>query len=183
MKLSLIVARSLDDVIGIGNRLPWHCPADLANFKTLTTGKVVAMGRKTWDSLPKRPLPNRINIIITESPQDIARPTSLSGTCGTAGSIEEAIAYAKSIDAEELIFVGGATIYKAVAGIVDEVHLTEINECVAELVEHPGTVLFEHTFNTSEDDPNQEWVIKDKWKHHDDKQVELFEYSHLVRKV
>lgn len=65
---SVILATDLDQGIGKHNDLPWHFPDDLKNFKHLTTGQVVVMGRKTWDSLPKKPLPQRVNIIISSSP-------------------------------------------------------------------------------------------------------------------
>lgn len=180
MKLSLIVARSLDDVIGIGNRLPWHYPAELQQFKAITTDKVIAMGRKTWDSLPTRPLPDRVNIIVTDNPQNIARPTAVKGHPVVCSSIDEAIKYAESIGAPELVFIGGASIYNAVVDRVDEVHLTEINMCVSELVEHPETVLFQHHFSTC--DPDNGWTIKYQSKQVDSMDRELYKYSHLVRK-
>lgn len=57
--IKLIVAHDENRVIGNEGKIPWNIPEDLKNFKKLTTGHVVVMGRKTWDSLPKKPLPNR----------------------------------------------------------------------------------------------------------------------------
>ena len=65
MKISLIAAMAEDRVIGVDNKLPWKLPADLAWFKKNTLNKPIVMGRKTWESLPFRPLPGRDNIIIT----------------------------------------------------------------------------------------------------------------------
>src|SRR5688572_2445495 len=66
-KFKAIVAMSLNRVIGKDNKLPWHLPEDLRWFKKLTTGNVIIMGRKTWDSIGT-PLPNRESIVVTRSP-------------------------------------------------------------------------------------------------------------------
>ena len=70
MDIALIYARAANGVIGKDGTMPWHLPEDLAHFKRLTLGCPVIMGRKTWDSLPERfrPLPGRINIVITRQP-------------------------------------------------------------------------------------------------------------------
>ena len=67
MKIGMIFARARNGVIGKGGVMPWHLPEDLAHFKRVTLGCPVIMGRKTWDSLPPRfrPLPGRINIVVT----------------------------------------------------------------------------------------------------------------------
>ena len=67
MILSIVVAIALDGAIGRGNDLLWHLPADLKRFKELTTGHTILMGRKTFDSLPRGPLPNRRNIVVSRS--------------------------------------------------------------------------------------------------------------------
>ena len=63
--VTLIVAVAENGVIGVNGALPWHIPEDLKRFKALTLGKPMIMGRKTWDSLPRRPLPGRTNIVVT----------------------------------------------------------------------------------------------------------------------
>ena len=68
--ISIIVAISEDNGIGFGNELLWRIPADMKRFKNLTLGNTVIMGKKTWESLPKRPLPGRNNIVITDNPED-----------------------------------------------------------------------------------------------------------------
>lgn len=102
MKLSLIVAQARHNVIGYRNRLPWHLPSDLRHFKTLTMGKPIIMGRKTFDSIGK-PLLGRRNIVIS-------RDTTLQ----IAGveifhSIDEALNVVKT--AEEVMIIGGANLY------------------------------------------------------------------------
>ena len=69
MSINIIAALSKNRVIGINNRLPWSIPEDLKYFKRLTSGKnqAIVMGRKTWDSLPIKPLPNRRNWVLTKS--------------------------------------------------------------------------------------------------------------------
>ena len=63
--ITLVVAVASNGVIGAAGTLPWHLPEDLKRFKALTLGKPTIMGRKTWDSLPRKPLPGRTNIVIT----------------------------------------------------------------------------------------------------------------------
>lgn len=69
MKIFLIVACARNGLIGAAGKLPWHLPADLKRFKTITLGKTLLMGRKTWASLPVQPLPGRRNIVLSRNPQ------------------------------------------------------------------------------------------------------------------
>ena len=104
-RLNLIYAQAANGVIGINNQLPWHLPSDLAHFKKTTLGQPVIMGRKTWDSLPVafRPLPGRLNIVIT---QDINwRATGAL----VVHRLEEALAACHG--APEAWVIGGAQIY------------------------------------------------------------------------
>ena len=66
-KFSIIVAAGLNNEIGLNNQLLCHLPADLRRFKELTTGHPIVMGRKTWESLPIKPLPNRTNIVLSRN--------------------------------------------------------------------------------------------------------------------
>jgi dihydrofolate reductase len=108
MKLSAVVAASENDVIGRGNALPWHLPADLAHFKRLTMGKPILMGRRTYESIG-RPLPNRRNIVLTRDPEWAAPGVEV------IHSPDEL----RSLDGEVFI-IGGAQIYKAFSGLIDE---------------------------------------------------------------
>ena len=65
MQITLIAALAQNRIIGNANQIPWHIPEDFAFFKRYTTGKPIIMGRKTWDSLPRKPLPDRRNIVVT----------------------------------------------------------------------------------------------------------------------
>lgn len=114
--ISIIVALASDNAIGKGNDLLFHIPGDLKRFKEITTGHSVIMGRKTYLSLPRRPLPNRRNIVIT-------RDTSLSlAGCTVVHSVEAAIALVEPEG--EAFVIGGGEIYNAVLPYADKLYLT-----------------------------------------------------------
>ena len=117
MRLSIVVAMDDNHLIGKGNGLPWHLPADLAFFKKITTGNSILMGRKTYDSIGK-PLPNRRNIVITRNP-DI----SISG-CEVVDSIEKALSITK--DEEEVMVIGGANLFEQLLPDVGKLYITHI---------------------------------------------------------
>ena len=102
--ISIIAAVSEDFGIGRNNDLLWYIPEDLERFKRLTYGKTVIMCKKTWESLPRKPLPGRKNIVISDSPGDRIE------NAVTAFSIEDALN--KSGQAEEIFIIGGASIYR-----------------------------------------------------------------------
>ena len=115
--LKLIVAIGKDGAIGKQGSLIWRIPSDLKRFKSLTLGHPVIMGRKTWESLPKRPLPGRKNIVLTRQ-----KDFNAEGAY-RAGSIEEAIAIAGG----EAFIIGGAEIYKVFLPLVSELDLTIVD--------------------------------------------------------
>lgn len=116
--LSLIVAVAENGAIGKNNDLLWHISADLKHFKALTTGHCIIMGRKTYESFPKRPLPNRCNIVITNN-MDYREDG-----CEVVHSVEEAIALCK--DDEQSFVIGGATVYTQFLPFVDKIFLTKV---------------------------------------------------------
>jgi dihydrofolate reductase len=120
MKLSLIVAVAENGVIGHNNQLIWHLPNDLKQFKRLTTGHCIIMGRKTFESIGK-PLPNRTSIIISRNTD-----FQVEG-CITVSSLENAILAAKKIENEEAFVIGGAEIYRLALPIIDKIYLTEVH--------------------------------------------------------
>jgi dihydrofolate reductase len=116
-RLYLIAAVAKNGVIGANGKLPWHLPEDLKQFKSLTLGHPVIMGRRTWESLGK-PLPGRDNIVISRKPGYAAPGASM------AASLEAAIALCAG---ESMAFViGGAEIYAAALPLADGLVLTEI---------------------------------------------------------
>ena len=120
MKLHLIYARARNGVIGKDNQMPWHLPEDLAHFKRVTLGQPVIMGRKTWDSLPPRfrPLPGRLNIVVTRQSDWHAEGAR------RAGSIEEAMRLCG--DAPDAWIMGGAEIYRQAEPLASTAVVTEI---------------------------------------------------------
>jgi dihydrofolate reductase len=119
-RINLIYARAANGVIGKDGIMPWHLPEDLAHFKQLTLGCPVIMGRKTWDSLPAkfRPLPGRLNIVITRNAGWQADGAQ------RAGSLEEALAQAGH--APEIWIIGGAQIYAQAEPLARRAEVTEI---------------------------------------------------------
>ncbi len=117
MMISLIAALAADRVIGMENAMPWNLPADLAWFKRNTLNKPVIMGRLTWESIG-RPLPNRLNIVVSSQPGNAEGVTWVS-------SIEEAINAAG--DAEEIMVIGGGRIYAQLLDRADRLYLTHID--------------------------------------------------------
>jgi dihydrofolate reductase len=116
--ISLVVAVARNGVIGHCNGIPWHIPADLKRFKALTMGKPIIMGRKTWDSLPKKPLPGRLNIVVTRS-RDFRTDGAL-----VAHTVEQAIALAGAAD--DIMVIGGEAIFAAALPVADTIHMTQV---------------------------------------------------------
>ncbi|UOP00082.1 dihydrofolate reductase [Kingella potus] len=117
-KITLIAACAENGVIGIGNRMPWHLPEDFAFFKAYTLGKPVVMGRKTWESLPKKPLPGRRNIVVTRQAGYAAEGAQ------TVSSL--AAAFALCADEAETVVMGGGEIYREALPQASDLRITEI---------------------------------------------------------
>jgi len=120
-RLALIVAVARKGVIGRDGNLPWHVSEDLKHFKKTTSGHAIIMGRKTHESIG-RALPKRRNIVVTRS------AAAFEG-CETAGSLEEAIALARTTDDCPFI-IGGASLYDEALPLATELHLTTIDRDV-----------------------------------------------------
>lgn len=118
--ITLIVAVAEDGAIGKDGDLLWHLSGDLKRFKALTTGHSVVMGRKTWESLPRRPLPQRNNIVITHN-----RGFEAPGAIVTH-SIQEAIKKVKDMETldDNFFIIGGSSIYNAFLPLADAIDLT-----------------------------------------------------------
>jgi len=118
--ISIIVAIAENLAIGKNNDLLWHIPADMKRFKQLTTGHTVIMGKRTWESLPRRPLPDRRNIVITDVPGEVI------GGCEMAYSIDEAVA--KCDPSEENFVIGGASVYRQFLPLAGRLYLTLVKK-------------------------------------------------------
>ncbi|MFN4127268.1 dihydrofolate reductase [Pannonibacter indicus] len=122
--ISFIVARSFPgDVIGCENELPWRLKTDLKNFKSVTKGKAIIMGRRTFDSIGK-PLPNRKNIVLSRTPSE-----AVDGVV-FATSVEEALFeadfYSITHNADEFFVIGGDQIYRKFGELYQKIYLTEV---------------------------------------------------------
>lgn len=148
IQISLIVARTLNKVIGKDNTIPWHLPVDLAWFRANTLGKPVIMGRKTYESIG-RLLPKRPNIIL-----------SRSGFCVegaySATSLEQAVTLAKSFaNVDEIMVLGGGELFKQAMPLANKLYLTEIQ------AEIDGDTFFEF-------DETQWKMVEEKWSEIDE---------------
>ncbi|MFQ5469629.1 MAG: type 3 dihydrofolate reductase [Gammaproteobacteria bacterium] len=157
MILSLIVAMANNRVIGKNNQLPWRLPADLQNFKKVTMGKPVIMGRKTFESIG-RPLPGRKNIIITSN------PAYVSTGCEIVNSLDQALDLARQ--EPEAMIIGGAEIYRLALPMVQRMYVTLIHEDIE------GDTRFA-------DYNRDEWLVSDRSDHTPDED-NPHQYSFLV---
>jgi dihydrofolate reductase len=165
MNLSLIIAVAKNNVIGKDNTLIWRLSEDLKNFKKLTSGHSIIMGRKTYDSIG-RPLPNRHNIIVTRN-----KRLKVEG-CHVVYSLEKAFELAAELEGSDEIFViGGANIYEQAWSEVDKVYLTKVD------AEPEGDAFFDLTHF-------DDWEVLEKRSFGKDKKNEYdFEILTLRRKV
>jgi dihydrofolate reductase len=117
--ISIIVAVSEDWGIGKNNELLWRLPEDLKRFRRLTTGNAIIMGKKTWESLPRRPLPDRKNIVLTDITGEI-----IEGSL-TAYSIDDALS--KCDKDKEIFIIGGGSIYRQFMPLADRLYITHVH--------------------------------------------------------
>ncbi len=148
MKISVIVARTLNKVIGKDNAMLWHLPVDLAWFRENTLGKPVIMGRKTYESIG-RLLPKRPNIILSRS--GFAIDGAYSAT-----SLEQAVELAKNFaNSDEIMILGGGELFKQAMPFADKLYLTEIQANIE------GDTFFEF-------DETQWQQVAEKWSEIDE---------------
>jgi len=119
MRMYIIAAASENNVIGRKGELPWRQSTDLQRYRALTSGKTIIMGRKTHEAIG-RPLPNRVNIVITRQEKDYPG-------CVVVHSLDEALAAAKRSGAAEAWVIGGGELYREALPVVDRIELTRIH--------------------------------------------------------
>ena len=120
-KNSIIAAVADNYAIGKSNNLPWYLPADLKHFKQLTTGHAIVMGKRTFESLPRGPLPNRKNIVLTSIMSE-----GVNEGYYEADSLEDATFLCEH--EEQVFIIGGATVYKQCIDKVDYLYITWIHK-------------------------------------------------------
>ena len=118
--VGIYAALAENGVIGRDGDLPWRLSTDLKRFKSLTLGKPIVMGRRTWESFPKRPLPGRTNIVITRQ-ADFALPGAVR-----AGSLADALEIAAGEMPDEICVIGGGQIFAEAIAMADILHLTHV---------------------------------------------------------
>ena len=149
MKIHLIWAQDKHGGIGKNGKLPWHISEDLKNFKKLTSGSAILMGRNTWESLPIRPLPERRNIVLIHK-----RIPDVE--CYT--SVEECVETLDGDGTEKLFVIGGSTVYRNFIHRADELHITHVDESTKNIDTYfPVTMLkIQKEFEQIE-----EWALSD----------------------
>lgn len=155
-----IVAMNRERVIGKEGDLPWRLPEDLRHFKELTMGHPVVMGRRTWESLPKRPLPGRRNIVVSRNDDYHAEGAEVFG------SLEEALEACREVP----YIIGGSQIYRAALPVVSSVSLT--------LVDYPvdGADAF------FPDLPEDEWRVTGKTEEMESKSGIRYRFVNIARR-
>ncbi|MGX3066037.1 dihydrofolate reductase [Ursidibacter arcticus] len=161
MNIGLIVARTLNKVIGKDNAMPWHLPVDLAWFRQNTVGKPVIMGRKTYESIG-RLLPKRPNIILSRSNFVVEGAYS-------ATSLEQGVELAKNLASEqEIMIIGGGELFKQAMPLANKLYLTEIQANI------DGDTFFEFD--------EQEWkLIQENWSEIDEQNAYRCRFMLLTR--
>ena len=119
------VARGANGVIGANGALPWRLKSDLALFRELTMGKPVIMGRRTWESLPRRPLPGRINIVLSRDGS--FEPAGALVCEDISAAIQIGREQAQEEGAEEVCVIGGAAVFEAALPRARRMYLTEVD--------------------------------------------------------
>jgi dihydrofolate reductase len=121
MRISMIAAVATNGAIGRNNDLPWHLSSDLKRFKALTTGHHFIMGRKTWESIGSKPLPNRTNVVVT-------RDASFAGDGAVVvHSLEEALELAARANDDEPFIGGGQVIFEQAIHNADRMYITRVH--------------------------------------------------------
>ena len=118
MEIHLIWAQDKNGGIGVNGKLPWHISEDLKNFKKLTLNSTIIMGRKTWDSLPVKPLPKRNNIVLSSTKQ--------AGVL-TYDSLDNCLNELKKQHLQKIFVIGGRSIYKIFFSLADFLHISFIH--------------------------------------------------------
>jgi dihydrofolate reductase len=167
MIVSLVSAMTDARVIGYKNQLPWKLPADLKRFKNITIGQTIIMGRKTFESLNSRPLPGRMNLVVTRNPEEQRKKNSpLPENLKFYSSLEAALEQCKKQKLAEAFVVGGQAIFEAALPLADKLYLTIIHQ------EFPGDTWFPKV------DLQKEFrIVEESHQHHE--KSPAFDYSFI----
>ena len=161
--VSIIVAIAENGAIGANNDLLWRLPNDMKRFKALTTGHTIIMGRKTFESLPKGALPDRVNVVITKN------SAASFGNCEIFTDLNVAIDHYK--DEDELFVIGGASIYNQVMTFTEKLYITRVHHS------------FENADTFFPEIDNNEWIMTEREDFQkDDKHLYTYTFETYIRK-
>lgn len=169
-EIIIIAAIAKDDVIGYKDTIPWKCPEDMTHFKELTTGQTIVMGTNTWRSLPRKPLPNRKNIVMSRS-TDLSPYPGVPVARTVAGAIAEC-------ETPRLFVIGGEQIYRTWMPYADALMLTFINKAVEGDTYFPWEGVAEQFSLTTK------WIgePQEYWKKSEDRDFMFCDYKRVVTK-
>ena len=163
MNITLVVAASENNAIGLNNQLLWHLPKDMRFFKNTTWGMPILMGRKTFESMGSKPLNGRLNIIITRNKNWVNEDVTVVHT------MEEATALATKFSYKELLVIGGGEIYEMALPLAQKIWLTRVHTTIE------GDVYFPEL--------NTEWeMVSSTQKEADEKHKFSFDFECWKRK-
>ena len=159
MEIHIIWAQDFNGGIGKNGQLPWHVSEDLKNFKKITLDSTIIMGRKTWDSLPFKPLPKRRNVVLS---------SSNIPNIEVYHNVKDCIEVLKKESISKIFIIGGSSIYKAFFTYATHLHITFINISVKNL-----DIFF----------PIELSIIKNSFKKKSEKKLSEFaKYSYWIKK-
>jgi dihydrofolate reductase len=125
LRVVLVVAVAENGVIGRNGALPWRSKSDMVQFRNITIGKPVVMGRKTWTSLPRKPLPGRTNIVVSRDAEFAAAGALVATTIEVALDAARADALRRGVD--DIMVIGGSEIFAATLPLADRIELTRVH--------------------------------------------------------
>lgn len=166
MKISIVSAMTKGRVIGCNGNMPWYQPADLSRFKGLTTGYTVIMGRKTFESLDSKPLPNRLNIVISREWKELGKKYP---ELVFVPSLVEALACEKVLGEDEVFIIGGGELYRSALPIADKMYLT-----IIDAGEIAGDTFFPEYSDDEWDEDSRVYFTKDERNEFDMRFVTLY---------
>ena len=127
--ISLVVARAKNNVIGMDGDMPWRLRSDLQRFKAITTGKPCIMGRATWESLPLRPLPGRLNLVLSRdlSYEESGKAKGAVVVSSLSDALDIARETAEDDGVDEICVIGGSALFEAALPRAKRLYITEVD--------------------------------------------------------
>jgi len=129
MKISIIAAFNPQFIIGINGKMPWRIPEDLKRFKRLTMGKPIIMGRKTWESIGSKPLPGRMNVVVSSSDTVKEGPAGEETIVVKVPALDAILTFIRDMTSyDEVFIIGGERLYAEALPLADRMYLTAVDQ-------------------------------------------------------